>query len=58
MKFVDLVIPCNNKGRRSLALIYYLLSREFMKEKGLIKTNEEFQYKISDFEAKVEMKAK
>ena len=29
-----------------------------MKEKGLIKSNEEFNYKISDFEAKAEMKAK
>jgi hypothetical protein len=29
-----------------------------MKEKGLINANEEFQYKISDFEAKVEMKAR
>jgi small subunit ribosomal protein S2 len=58
IKFVDLVLPCNNKGRRALALTYYLLAREFMKEKGLIKSNEEFNYKISDFEAKVEMKAK
>lgn len=58
IKFVDLIIPCNNKGRRSLSLIYFLLAREFMKEKGLIKSNEEFNYKISDFEAKAEMKAK
>ncbi len=58
IKFVDLVVPCNNKGRRALALIYFLLAREFQKEKGLIKTNEEFTYKVSDFEAKVEMKAK
>ncbi len=58
MKYMDLVIPCNNKGRRSLSLIYYILSREFLKEKGLIKSNEEFNYKLSDFEAKVEMKAK
>ncbi len=58
IKFIDLVIPCNNKGRRSLALVYYILAREFLKEKGLIKSNEEFEYKISDFEAKVEMKAK
>ncbi len=57
IKYVDLVIPCNNKGRRSLALVYFLLAREFLKEKGLIKTNEEFTYKISDFEAKLEMKA-
>ena len=58
IKFVDLIIPCNNKGRRSLSLIYFLLAREFLKEKGLIKSNEEFNYKISDFEAKAEMKAK
>jgi small subunit ribosomal protein S2 len=58
IKFIDLIIPCNNKGRRSLSLIYFLLAREFMKEKGLIKSNEEFTYKISDFEAKTEIKAK
>jgi small subunit ribosomal protein S2 len=58
VKFVDLIVPCNNKGRRSLALIYYLIAREFLKAKGIIKSNEEFNYKISDFEAKVEMKAK
>jgi small subunit ribosomal protein S2 len=58
IKFVDLVVPCNNKGRRALALVYFLLSREFLKEKGLIKSNEEFNYKVSDFEARVEMKAK
>ena len=58
IKFVDLVVPCNNKGRRSLASVYFLLAREYMKEKGLIKSNEEFNYKVSDFEAKVEMKAK
>ncbi len=57
IKYVDFIIPCNNKGRKSLALIYFLLAREFMKEKGLIKSNEEFNYKISDFEVKMEMKA-
>ncbi len=58
VKFVDLIIPCNNRGRRSLALIYFLLAREFQKEKGIIKSNSEFNYTVSDFEAKVEMKAK
>ncbi len=58
IKYVDLIIPCNNKGRRSLALVFFLLAREFLKEKGLIKSNDEFAYQVSDFEAKIEMKAK
>lgn len=55
-KFIDLVIPSNNRGRRSLAFIYFLLAREVLKVRGAIKTNEEFQYTISDFEAKVDTK--
>jgi len=55
-KFIDLVIPVNNRGRRSLAFIYYLLSREVLKARGTIKTNEEFNYSISDFEAKIDSK--
>ena len=58
IKFVDLVIPCNNKSRRSIALVYWLLAREFMKEKDLIKGNDEFKHGVSDFEAKVEIKVK
>ncbi len=58
IKFVDLIVPCNNKGRKSLALVYYLLAREYLKAKGTIKSNEEFALKVADFEAKIEMKAK
>jgi small subunit ribosomal protein S2 len=36
LRNVDLALPANNKGRRSLALIYWLLSREMMKARGLI----------------------
>ncbi|MFH1448299.1 MAG: 30S ribosomal protein S2 [Candidatus Micrarchaeota archaeon] len=49
-KFIDLVVPCNNKGRRSLALIYYLLARELLKAKGDIKGDADFQYTPEDFE--------
>ncbi len=34
---VDLVIPTNNKGRRALACVYWLLTREILKDTGLIK---------------------
>ncbi len=49
--YVDLVIPTNNKGRRALALIYWLLAREILKERGEIKKDEDFKYTIEDFEA-------
>lgn len=53
-KFIDFIIPSNNKGRRSLAFVYFLLTREILKNRGVIKSNEEFQYSINDFEAKIE----
>ena len=36
LRNVDLALPANNKGRRSLALVYWLLAREMMKERGVI----------------------
>jgi len=50
---VDFVIPANNKGRGSLAVVYWLLTRETLKEKGSIKTNDEFTLKVEDFEAEL-----
>jgi small subunit ribosomal protein S2 len=50
-KNVDLVIPANNKGRRSLAIIYWLLAREILKLRGQIKEDSEFTMVIEDFEA-------
>lgn len=46
---LDLIIPCNNKGKKSLALIFYLLAREILKEKKIIKDDKEFNYKLEDF---------
>jgi small subunit ribosomal protein S2 len=36
LRNVDLVLPANNKGRRSLALVYWLLAREMLKNRGLL----------------------
>jgi small subunit ribosomal protein S2 len=50
-KYVDLVIPANNKGRRSLAVAYWLLTREVLKLRGDIKSDSEFKPEIKDYEA-------
>lgn len=52
-RYVDLVIPTNNKGRRALALIYWLLTKEILKEQGKIKSDEEFTGTVEDFEAEI-----
>jgi len=52
-KFIDLVVPTNNKGRKSLALVYWLLTREVLKQKGKIKNYDEFKPAVEDFETKI-----
>ena len=52
-KYLDLVIPTNNKGRRALALVYWLLTREILKTKGKIKSYENFKSEVEDFEAEI-----
>lgn len=48
--YLDWVIPCNNKGRRSLALIFYLLAREMSMAAGKISSYDEFKPTIEEFE--------
>jgi len=50
-KYVDLVIPSNNKGRRALATVYWLLTREVLKAKGALQTDEDFKLTVEEFEA-------
>jgi small subunit ribosomal protein S2 len=52
-KHIDYVIPTNNKGRRALALIYWLLARAILREQGKIKSDEEFTTTVEDFEAEI-----
>lgn len=50
-KNLDVVIPANNKGRRSLALVYWLLAREILHVRGDLKDRAQFQPTVDDFEA-------
>jgi len=50
---VDLVIPTNNKGRRALAVIFWLLSRQILRERGELQADQNPKATIEDFEAKI-----
>ena len=50
---VDLVIPTNNKGRRALAVIFWLLARQVLRERGELSIDKDPAVAIEDFEAKL-----
>jgi len=50
---VDFVIPTNNKGRRALAVIYWLLARQVLRERGELAADKDLPLTIDDFEAKI-----
>jgi small subunit ribosomal protein S2 len=50
---VDRVIPTNNKGRRALAVIYWLLARQILRERGEIPPDGDISQSIDDFEVKL-----
>jgi len=51
--YVDFAIPTNNKGRRALAVIYWLLARQILRERGEIPQDGEMSQSIDDFEVKL-----
>ena len=50
---VDLVISTNNKGRRALAIIYWLLARQTLREKGELPPDKDLPLTVEDFETKI-----
>lgn len=52
-KYLDIAIPTNNKGRRALALVYWLLARAILLEQGKIKKLDDFKPTVEDFEAEI-----
>src|SRR5512136_1828650 len=50
---VDFVVPTNNKGRRALAVIFWLLARQVLRERGELAADKDPSFTIDDFEAKI-----
>lgn len=49
-QYIDLVVPLNNKGRKSVALLYWIITREILKLQGKINGDAEFKHTVEDFE--------
>jgi small subunit ribosomal protein S2 len=47
--FVDLVVACNNKGKKSIALVFWLLTKEYLKNRGKLKEGEDIKESLDDF---------
>jgi small subunit ribosomal protein S2 len=50
---VDLAIPVNNKGRRALAMLYWLLARQVLRERGELPPDGTITATVDDFETKL-----
>jgi len=46
---IDLIIPVNNKGRKSLALVYWILTREILRNRGIIGPDQDLDVAWEDY---------
>ncbi|MBW2964634.1 30S ribosomal protein S2 [Candidatus Woesearchaeota archaeon] len=46
---IDLVVPCNNKGKKSLGLVFHIIATEYLRERGMLDRNKELDYTVDDF---------
>lgn len=46
---IDLMVPCNNKGKKSLGLIFWILAKLYLELRGKINKGQAWEYKIEDF---------
>ncbi|BAD85685.1 SSU ribosomal protein S2P [Thermococcus kodakarensis KOD1] len=53
LSYVDIAIPTNNKGRKALALIYWILAREVLYNRKEIESREDFKIPVEDFEMRI-----
>merc|ERR1711881_265868 len=43
VKYIDCVIPCNNRGAHSIGLVYWLLAREVQRLRGTLSRKEDWE---------------
>ncbi len=50
---VDIVVPVNNKGRKAIALVYWLLARQVLRGNGTIPEDADLDIPPAEFELKI-----
>jgi len=50
---VDLAIPVNNKGRKALAMVFWLLARQVMRDRGELPPDGGIPQTVDDFETRL-----
>jgi small subunit ribosomal protein S2 len=46
---IDIVLPCNNKGKKSLGLLFHIIATQYMRERGLLPRDKELEISVDDF---------
>ena len=46
---IDLVVPCNNKGKKSLGLFFYILAREYLRNRKVLAQDAEPAFTLDEF---------
>lgn len=51
---IDLIIPLNNKGKHSIALMFWLLTKQYMLEAGELKKGEDMTESLDEFISQIQ----
>lgn len=51
---LDLVIPLNNKGKQSIALLFYLLTKQYLIERGEMKEGDEMKETFDEYLSQIQ----
>lgn len=46
---IDLVMPCNNKGKKALGLLFHILATQYLRERGILPRDKEIEQTADDF---------